>query len=88
MAHSKPKSKPDKPRPDSPVFCHKACGWWVKMVRGKLHCFTKKADDPKGEAVLLQWLDQKDDLLAGRTPRATGSALGVTDLLNHFLTHK
>lgn len=58
------------------------------MVRGKLHCFTKKADDPNGEAVLLQWLDQKDDLLAGRTPRATGSALGVTDLLNHFLTHK
>ncbi len=26
MAHSKPKSKPDKPRPDFPVFRHKADG--------------------------------------------------------------
>lgn len=88
MAHSKPKSKPDKPRPDFPLFCHKASGWWVKKVRGKLHYFTKKADDPKGESALTKWLDQKDDLLAGRTPRAKGYALGVADLVNHFLTHK
>jgi integrase len=88
MAHSKPKSKPDKPRPDFPLFCHKARGWWVKKVRGKLHYFTKKADDPKGESALTKWLDQKDDLLAGRTPRTKENSLGVADLVNHFLTHK
>ena len=44
-------------------------------------------DDPKGEASLDLWLDQKDDLLAGRTPRGKDEAgLIVADLCNRFLT--
>ena len=34
------------------------------------------------------WADQKDDLLAGRTPRANRDGLTVGDLCNHFLTAK
>jgi hypothetical protein len=46
------------------------------------------ADDPKGDAALNLWLDQKDDLLAGRTPRGTREGLTVRELVNHFLTAK
>ena len=87
MAHSTPTPKPVKPRPDFPLFPH-ATGRWAKKVRGKLVYFGKVADDQKGKAALLVWLDQKDDLLAGRTPRTAGDALTVADLVNQFLTSK
>jgi hypothetical protein len=58
----------EKPRPDFPLFPH-AAGYWAKKVRGKRHYFGKVATDPKGEAALDLWLDQKHDLLAGRTLR-------------------
>ena len=61
-------SKPAKPRPDFPLFPH-ATGRWAKKVRQKLVYFGKIADDPKGEKALALWLEQKDELLAGRTPR-------------------
>ena len=77
-----------KPRKDFPLFPHQR-GYWAKKVRGKLHYFGKIANDPKGEAALNQWLDQRDDLLAGRTPRITSDdGLTVADLCNHFLTAK
>ncbi len=79
--------KPAKPRSDFPLFPH-ASGRWAKKVRGKFAYFGKVANDPKGEAALLLWLDQKDDLLAGRTPRAKLSGVTVRDLCNHFLTSK
>lgn len=86
-----PKSKPTtprKPRPDFPLFPH-ATGRWCKKVCGKLRYFGKVGTDPKGQAALDKWLEQKDDLLAGREPRAK-SAGGATvrDLVNAFLTHK
>lgn len=81
------KQKPRKPRPDFPLFPH-ATGRWAKKVRGRFVYFGKVADDPKGEAALALWLDQRDDLLAGRTPRATGDGLTVRDLCNRFLTAK
>ena len=88
MAHFTRSEKPKKPRKDFPLFPH-ARGYWAKKVRQKLHYFGKVADDPKGEAALNLWLDQKDDLLAGRTPRSTpGDGLTVASLCNHFLTAK
>jgi integrase len=80
-------SKPKKPRPDFPLFPH-ATGRWVKKVRGKFAYFGKVADDPKGKAALNLWLDQKDDLLAGRMPRGNREGLTIRELANHFLTAK
>jgi integrase len=79
--------RPQKPRPDFPLFPH-ASGRWAKKVRGKFVYFGKVADDPKGEAALNLWLDQRDDLLAGRTPRGNRDGLTVRDLCNRFLTAK
>jgi integrase len=79
--------KPSKPRPDFPLFPH-ATGYWAKKVRSKLVYFGKVANDPQGEAALNLWLDQKDELLAGRTPRSTPDGLTVRHLCNHFLTVK
>ena len=87
MAHSTRRAKPKKPRPDFPLFPH-ATGYWAKKVRGKFCYFGKVADDAKGEAAMQLWLDQKDALLAGRTPRITPDGLTVARLCNHFLTAK
>ena len=80
-------SKARKPRPDFPLFPH-ATGRWAKKVRGRLVYFGKVADDPKGQAALARWLEQKDDLLAGRTPRVAGDGLTVRDLCNRFLSNR
>ncbi|MGA2059790.1 MAG: hypothetical protein ABSG67_04865, partial [Thermoguttaceae bacterium] len=64
----RPAGKPAKPRPDFPLFPHKT-GRWCKKVRGRFVYFGKVADDPQGKSALNKWLDQKDALLAGRTPR-------------------
>ena len=84
MAKSKPTTH-KKPRKDFPLFPHSR-GYWAKKVRGQLRYFDKVADDPEGKAALDKWLDQKDDLLAGRTPRASGDGLTIRDLCNRFLT--
>jgi integrase len=86
-ANSTRREKPAKPRPDFPLFPHDN-GRWAKKVRGKLHYFGKWVDDPKGKRAHQLWNEQKDDLLAGRTPRTKLDGLTVAELVNRFLSHK
>lgn len=78
-----------KPRSDFPLFPH-ASGRWAKKVRGAFAYFGRVSDDTSGQRALALWLDQKDDLLAGRKPRKASDAAGVTvkELCDGFLTAK
>src|SRR5215472_16641636 len=78
------RNKPAKPYPEFPLTAHPA-GYWVKKIRGRLHYFGKWSD-PDG--ALQKYLEQKDDLHAGRTPRPDPSALSVKDACNSFLNAK
>ena len=76
--------KPDKPYPDFPLFPHNN-GLWAKKICGKLHYFGPWRDPG---AAVAKWLDQRDALLAGRTPRTAREGLTVRSLCNRFLTAK
>ncbi|MGI6416181.1 MAG: tyrosine-type recombinase/integrase [Thermoguttaceae bacterium] len=89
MSHSTPRqaaTKPEKPYDGFPLFPH-SNGLWCKKVRGKLHYFGPWRDP---DAALERWLDQRDDLMAGRRPRKKGDpdALTLADLVNRYLTAK
>jgi hypothetical protein len=76
--------KSAKPRPDFPLFPH-ATGRWAKKIRGRLHYFGKGED---ADGALAKYLEQKDDLHAGRKPREDTEGLTVKRLGNAFLIHK
>ena len=80
-------SRPSKPHPDFPLFPH-ATSRWAKKIRGKFAFFGKVADDPKGEKALELWLEQKDELLAGRTPRVKAEGFALRELLDRFVVTK
>src|SRR3984893_7952125 len=82
--HPTATTKPSKPRPDFPLFPH-ATKRWAKKIRGKLHYFGPWSDP---QAALQKYLDQRDDLQAGRKPREKVEGLTVRDLVNRFLTSK
>jgi hypothetical protein len=52
------------------------------------HYFGPIVGDESGQAALRKWLDQKDDLLAGRMPRVKSDGLVVGELCNRFLASK
>jgi len=87
VANSTRCNRPAKPCEDFPLFPH-ASGRWCKKVRGKFRYFGKVEGDPKGEAALNLWCDQKDDLLAGREPRQRRDGLTVKQLCDQFCAAK
>jgi integrase len=80
-----PRLKPEKPRADFPLFPHQT-GRWAKKVKGTLRYFGPW-EDPDG--ALKRWLEQKDDLLAGRVPRKAGvGGVTVAELCGDLLDAK
>ncbi len=72
--------KVGKPYPDFPLWPNPN-GQWCKKIRGRVHYFGAVAD---WRAALDKYLDQKDDLFAGRRPRPKGG-LTLQDLINRFI---
>ena len=88
MPHStanRSQTKPAKPYKDFPLFPH-ATKRWAKKIKGRT-CYFGPWDDP--DAALKKYLDQRDDLYAGRDPQtAKLGELTLADAANHFLTSK
>ena len=86
--HSSRKSrgdKPAKPSKDYPLTPH-GNGQWCKKIKGKVWFFGTW-DDP--QAALEKYVDEKDDILAGRDPkRLSQSGTKLVDLVNRFLTDR
>lgn len=79
------RTKPPKPRPDWPLVAN-GNGQWSKQIRGKVYYFGPW-EDPEG--ALSRYLDVRDDLEAGRTPRPRNDdRLTLADLVNEFLNYK
>src|SRR5215471_12927524 len=83
-ARGKPAVAPAKPYPEFPLYPHPT-GYWAKKIRGRMHYFGKWGDP---DAALAKYLAEKDDLHAGRTPRADPEAVTVKDAANAFLNAK
>lgn len=67
---------------DFPLWLHPS-GRWCRKIKGRFHYFGRNK-----EAAAQKWADQKDDLLAGRTPRVKSDGLMIGDLAERFLNSK
>ena len=83
-ADSTAPAHPSKPYPSYPLHAH-ASGQWAAKIRGKRYYFGVWADP---DAALAKYMEQKDALHAGRTPRPDPEALTVKEAANAFLNHK
>ena len=72
---------------DFPLWVHQGKQLWTRKIKGKFHYFGRVESDPNGDAALKLWLEQRDDLLAGRVPRAK-VGIKLSDVCNQFLTAK
>ncbi len=88
MVKSNKKPQYKKPHPDFPLTPHRGTGRWCKKVLGRLRYFGRIQGDEKGQAALSLWLEQKDDLLAGREPRPKCDGLTVAQLCDEFLNDR
>lgn len=87
MAQKSSACKPAKPYNEFPLFAH-SNGQWAKKIRGKFWYFGKWEDGWK--PALERYLDELDEIQAGRDPRAAGvvevsEGITVADLLNAYL---
>ena len=78
------REKPQKPYPDFPLFAHPN-GQWSKKINGRPHYFGRW-EDP--DAALSKYLDERDDLYAGRVPRKSAGGITVRHAINSFLEAK
>jgi integrase len=76
--------RPSKPYDDYPLFAH-GNGQWAKKIRGRLHYFGTW-DDPDGALDL--YLQQRDDLQAGRAPTVDSDQWTVKMVVTKFLNSK
>jgi integrase len=84
MGNSTKSKRPRKPYRGFPLFAH-SVGQWAKKVRGKTHYFGVWADPTAAEA---KWNAEKEDLLAGRTPRTAADGKTMAELTGRFMTAK
>jgi integrase len=79
LTQAKRKSKTDR---DFPLWLHPS-GRWCRKVDGKWYYFGRDK-----EAALVQWLQDKDSIFAGRGRPVKTDAITVAALCNEFLTSK
>ncbi len=79
------KTTPAKPYPEFPLWAHQN-GQWCRKIRGKAHYFGLW-ESP--ELALQRYLDEIDDIQAGRNPRSkttTPELISVAEALNLYLS--
>ena len=74
------KAKQPKPYENFPLTWHAGSKQWIKKIKQRQHYFGADADK-----ALASYLDCRDDLHAGREPKAKQDVLTVGDLCNRFL---
>ena len=87
MTVAKGIKKPGKPRKDFPLFAANN-GQWAKKIQGRKVYFGPWSDPDAAERL---WDAQKDDLRAGRDPKArrvVEGSVSVDDMCQEFLTSK
>jgi integrase len=78
-------TKQKKPYPGFPLTANTHIKRWVKKIKGHIYYFGPLSDP---EAALKKYLEQKDDLYAGRRPVNPDTVFTVEKLVNKFLAFK